>query len=47
MKTKLLQISSQQKINNGKEVEILETTLDQNYHFSNISKTFARGQIKN
>ena len=37
------QISSQQKMINSKEVEILGI----NYHFTNISKTFQRKQTKN
>ena len=44
---KTLQISSQQKIINSKEVEILGIKIDQKYHFNNISKTFPRKQAKN
>ena len=44
---KTLQISSQQKIINSKEVEILGIKIDRNYHFNYISKTFPRKQAKN
>ena len=42
-----VQISSQQKIINSKEVEILGIKIDRKYHFTNISKAFPRKQAKN
>ena len=42
-----LQISSQQKMINSKEVEILGIKVNRNYHFANISRTFLRKEAKN
>ena len=42
-----LQISSQQKMINSKEVEVLGIKNIKNYHFTNISKAFPRKLAKN
>ena len=42
-----LQISSQQKMINSNEVEILRIKIDRKLSFTNISKAFPRKQAKN